>query len=131
MMAGRLFLVASLSLVFAYPLFAQDAAATNPEKYKVILENDSVRVLDYQDHPGETTTAHSHPRFVLYALSDFQRTLTFPDGKTITRKFKTGDVIYMEAQTHIGRNVGDTDTHVVIVELKQAAPNAEPEAGAQ
>jgi len=130
-MPGRHLMIASLLLVFALPALAQDAAATNPEKYKVILENDSVRVLDYRDHPGETTTKHSHPRFVLYALSDFERTLTFPDGKTVTRAFKTGDVIYMEAQTHIGHNVGKTDTHVLIVELKQAAPDVQPKTGAQ
>lgn len=62
---------------------------------------------------------HDHPDFVLYALSAFKRKLTFPDGKTASREFKAGDVIFMKGQTHIGENIGDTDTNVVIVELKQ------------
>lgn len=121
-MDGKVFLV-TLLLLFPSIAEAQDAAVTNPDKYSVILENDSVRVLDYLDHPGDKTTPHSHPRFVLYALSDFQRTLTFPDGKSVTREFKTGDVIFMEEQIHIGENVGKTDTHVIIVELKTPPPS--------
>ena len=72
-----------------------------------------------RDHPGDKTTHHIHPDFVLYALGDFQRRLTFPDGKSVTRDFKTGDVVFMKAQTHIGENIGKTDTHVIIVELKE------------
>ncbi len=101
--------------------FAQDAVLTDGDKYKVILENDCVRVLDYHDNPGEKTHQHRHPAFVLYALSPFKRTLTLPDGKVLTREFKTGDVMWSDAQTHIGENIGQTPTHVVIVELKKAS----------
>jgi rhodanese-related sulfurtransferase len=103
-----------------------DPAQTDADKYHVILKNERVRVLDYLDHPGDKTTQHFHPDFVLYALSDFQRRLTFPDGTSLVKDFKVGDVIYMHAQTHIGENVGDTDTHVVIVELQEPAPLAAP-----
>lgn len=58
---------------------------------------------------------------MLYALSSFKRKLTFPDGRSMNREFKAGDVVFMKGQTHIGENVGDTDTDVVIVELKQPA----------
>lgn len=99
---------------------AQDAVQTDGDKYKVILENACVRVLDYQDAAGEKTHQHTHPAFVLYALSPFKRTLTLPDGKVLKREFKTGDVMWSEAQTHIGENIGATPTHVLIVELKEA-----------
>lgn len=99
--------------------FAQDAVQTDGDKYKVILENDCVRVLDYHDLPGEKTHQHKHPAFVLYALSPFKRTLTLPDGKVLTRQFKEGDVMWSEEQTHIGENIGQTPTHVLIVELKK------------
>jgi beta-alanine degradation protein BauB len=99
---------------------AQDAVQTDGDKYKVILENACVRVLDYQDAAGEKTHQHTHPAFVLYALGPFKRTLTLPGGKVITREFKAGDVMYSEAQTHVGENIGQTPTHVVIVELKEA-----------
>ena len=104
---------------FATCAFAQDAVQTDGDKYKVILENDCVRVLDYHDLPGEKTHQHKHPAFVLYALSPFKRTLTLPDGKVFTRQFKEGDVMWSDEQTHIGENIGQTPTHVLIVELKK------------
>ena len=98
---------------------AHDAVITDGDKYKVILENEQVRVLEYRDQAGEKTHQHRHPAFVLYAVNAFKRTLTLPDGKVLAREFKPGDVMWSEAQTHIGENVGQTDTHVIIVELKQ------------
>jgi len=98
---------------------AQDPAKTDGDKYHVVFENAEVRVLDYQDKPGDKTSLHHHPKSVLYALTSFKRKLTFPDGKTAIREFKPGDVLWVEAQTHVGENIGQTETHVVIVELKE------------
>lgn len=106
-------------ILFAPAIRAQDPVRTDGDKYKVILENDRVRVLDFHDEPGQKTAQHHHPDFVLYVLSPFKRRLTLPDGKTITREFKAGDVIWSKAQTHIGENIGQTETHALIVELKQ------------
>jgi hypothetical protein len=36
-----------------------DPAVTNPEHYKVIFENDKVRVLEYTDQPGEKSRSIS------------------------------------------------------------------------
>ncbi|MEO9115407.1 MAG: cytoplasmic protein [Gemmatimonadaceae bacterium] len=117
--------IVAVAALLASSAFAQDAVQTDGDKYKVILENECVRVLDYRDLPGEKTRQHRHPAFVLYALSPFQRTLTLPDGKVLRRGFKEGDVMWSPAQTHIGENVGQTPTHVVIVELKQSASGNE------
>ena len=97
-----------------------DPTVTDPDKYKVVLENDRVRVLDYRDKPGAETKPHHHPAFVLYVLSPFKRRLTFPDGTVKEREFKAGEVMWMEAQTHVGRNIGTTETHALIVEPKPA-----------
>ncbi len=97
---------------------ALDPVQTDGDKYKTILENNCVRVLDYHDLPGEHTNEHRHPAFVLYALSDFKRSITLPDGKVLQRQFKAGDTMWSDAQTHIGSNTGDTPTHVVLVEMK-------------
>jgi quercetin dioxygenase-like cupin family protein len=118
---------ASLALLFrlatAAPAVAApppDPTVTDPDKYKVVLENDRVRVLDYRDKPGAETKPHHHPAFVLYVLSPFKRRLTFPDGTVKEREFKAGEVMWMEAQTHVGRNIGTTETHALIVEPKPA-----------
>ncbi|MGE0764955.1 MAG: hypothetical protein AB7L90_00685 [Hyphomicrobiaceae bacterium] len=97
---------------------AADPVVTDGDKYKVKFENAKVRVLEYRDNPGEKTHQHTHPAFVLYALGPFKRKIALPDGKVLMREFKAGDVLWSETQTHIGENVGDTPTHVIMVEIK-------------
>jgi hypothetical protein len=97
----------------------QDPVATDPTKYKAILENDRVRVLEFRDHPGEKTTRHSHPDTVVYALGPFKRKITLDDGKTSVSEMKEGQVTFIRAQTHIGENIGKTDTHAILIELKE------------
>jgi quercetin dioxygenase-like cupin family protein len=101
-----------------------DPTVSDPDKYKVILENAQTRVLEYRDKPGESTKQHHHRPFVLYVLSPFKRKLTFPDGTVKVRAFKAGEVFWMEEQTHVGENVGNTDSHALIVEPKAARPDA-------
>jgi beta-alanine degradation protein BauB len=109
--------VAAIAICSA--VLAHDPAQTDGDKYKVIFENERVRVLEYKDKPGDKTHEHSHPAFVLYALVPFKRRISLPDGKAMLREFKAGDVLYSDAQTHIGENVGSTPTHVIMVELKK------------
>jgi quercetin dioxygenase-like cupin family protein len=96
---------------------ALDPTRTDPDKYKVIFENDRVRVLEYRDKPGTKTEAHQHPNSVLLMLSDFQRRLTVGnDVREVT--VKAGQALWLPAQVHVGENIGTTDSHVVFVELK-------------
>ncbi len=95
-----------------------DAVATDPDKYSVVLENERVRVLRYHDRPGDRTSQHVHPDYVLYAESSFRRRLTFPDGRQVELDVKAGSVSWLKGHVHIGENIGDTDTDVIIVELK-------------
>lgn len=52
-----------------------DPVETDPDHYKVIFENDRVRVLEYTDRPGDSTSSHEHPDSVMYTLSAFRRRL--------------------------------------------------------
>jgi hypothetical protein len=97
---------------------AQDAVQTDGDKYKVVLENAQVRVLEYRDLPGNRTQLHQHPEFVVVAMSPFRRQLHLPDGRKLTREFKAGDVMYSGGQSHIGENVGTSPTHVLLIEMK-------------
>lgn len=107
------------ALSFAATAQAQDPTETDGDKYVVLFENDRVRVLEYRDAPGDKTLKHDHPAFVLYALAPFERQIHLPDGKVLQRQFQAGEVLWSEAQTHIGENVGETPTHVIIVEMKE------------
>jgi hypothetical protein len=81
-MLRTLILVAVLAI--AHVVHAQDPTQTDGDKYAVRFENDRVRVLEYRDRPGEKTSLHRHPAFVLYAVAPFKRTITLPDGKVLT-----------------------------------------------
>ena len=97
---------------------SRDPVVTDADKYKVVLENERVRVLEYRDSPGQRTTPHYHRDYVLCALSSFRRRFTLSDGRSAVREVRAGDVAWGKAQSHIGENIGDSDTHVLIVELK-------------
>ena len=107
---------------------AQDPLQTDPDKYRLVFENDRVRVLEYRDKPGDKTNQHSHPDAVLYTLSAFKRRLTV-DGRTRERTAAPGQAGFTEGQIHVGENVGDTDTHVLIVELKEPRRSKGAKAG--
>jgi len=104
-----------------------DPLVTDPDKYKLVFENERVRVLEYRDKPGDRTKQHSHPDFVLYTLSTFTRRLTLGDGRTLERSAGPGQTSFSEAHSHIGENVGDTDTHVLMIELKKPRPGKRSE----
>jgi hypothetical protein len=55
-------------------------------------------------------------------LSAFKRKLTFDNGKSVVVDIKGGEVVWNDEQLHIGENIGETNTHVLFVELKQPRP---------
>ncbi len=98
---------------------SDDPTTTDPDKYKVVFENERMRVLRYHDQPGSKTAMHRHPDSMLYALSNFRRRLTFPDGTSRVVELKAGDTMWVPAQEHIGENVGSTECEVLLVEPKR------------
>ena len=94
-----------------------DPVETNPEHYSVIFENERVRVLEYTDSPGDKTTPHEHPDSVMYTLSAFRRRLHSGDVHRDV-EMPSGLANWLPAQQHSGENIGDTETHVLFVELK-------------
>ncbi|MEK6442802.1 cytoplasmic protein [Pseudonocardia sp. T1-2H] len=100
-----------------------DPVTTNPDLYKVVFENKRVRVLEYRDRPGDKTTPHEHPDSVMHTLSSFRRRLG-ADGGEREVELPAGMTGWLPAQRHYGENIGETDTHVLFVELKENA--AEP-----
>ena len=103
---------------------SQDPVPLYPKNYRVLFENDRVRVLDFQLRTGATEKPHSHPANVAVFLNDFKIRFTFPDGTTGIREGHPGVVSFSEAVTHASENIGGTDAHGILVELK-TAPSAE------
>lgn len=100
---------------------SRDPTETDPDKYKVVFENERVRVLVYTDRPGDRTSPHHHPDSVMYTLSSFERRLVHGDQEREVT-LEAGTTAWLSAQDHSGENIGTTDTHVLFVELKEPAP---------
>jgi len=97
---------------------AQDAAVVAPDSYKVLLDNDRVRVLEYQIKPGKKDAMHSHPAYIVFSITPGKFMFTLPDGKTMERESKAGGVIFLEAETHSTENIG-AEAKGLIIELKE------------
>jgi mannose-6-phosphate isomerase-like protein (cupin superfamily) len=100
-------------------LLAQDAAQVSPKVVKVKFENERVRVLETVSNPGDKELQHSHPANILYVIAGGKLRITTADGKTNDVEFKTGDTLWREPVTHSAENIGTTQLHAIIVELKK------------
>ena len=101
-----------------------DPVETNPELYRVVFENDRVRVLEYRLKPGEKEAAHTHPPGVVYILSDATLRATRPDGTVSDLKGKAGEVAFRESTTHAIENVGTQEARALAIDLKPCKPQA-------
>lgn len=99
----------------------RDPLALYPENYRILFENEHVRVLDFRLAKGATERTHDHPRHVAVFLTDVKIRFTLPSGETRMRTARAGDVAYSEPTAHASENVGDTDAHGVLIELKSSA----------
>ncbi len=100
-----------------------DPVEVSPELYRVLFENDRVRVLEYVDQPGDQTRPHHHPDSVMLTLSSFRRRL-WSGGREVELELPAFQARWLDAQEHSGMNIGDTPTHTVFVELKEPAAAA-------
>jgi hypothetical protein len=52
------------------------------DSYKMVMENERFRVLDFLLTPGQKAVMHEHPDHVVYALSSYSIKLLHPDGSS-------------------------------------------------
>ena len=100
------------------PMSQNDAVKVAPDSYKVVLENDAVRVLEVRIKQGAKSEMHSHPRSVAICLNDQRLRLSFPNGKTEDVDLKRGQTVWLDGISHAVENTGTEDVSSVIVELK-------------
>lgn len=105
-------------------MVTNDPVVSNPDLYKVLWENESVRVLEYRDQPGSKTALHEHPDSVMVTLSAFQRRLSV-GNRVIETALPAGQAVWLPAQSHVGENIGDSETHTIFVELKNQKMNSD------
>jgi beta-alanine degradation protein BauB len=119
---GFVLVLASGALMASPTAGDTDAIRVAPQVYKVVLENERVRVLSFVTEPGQTWPLHSHPDSVAISISEYSVRNIIPGQAPTERHSKPGDVRWISATSHIGQNSGTTEMRGVIVELKEPRP---------
>ncbi len=118
-------MLAGLGLaVGAGEALAQDATKVDPRGYKVLVDNDQVRVLEYIGKPRLGVCGqgmHSHPDHITVVQSPAKVKVTLPDGKSFVAENKPGDVFFEPAGTHSVENIGSRETRSLLIEIKKKA----------
>lgn len=103
---------------------AQDAATVQPGAYRVVLDNEFVRVIELHSRPTLGVCGvgmHSHPPHLTVALSPAKVRVKTRDGKTFVGENQLGDVFWSDAETHETENISGKDVRALLVEVKPAA----------
>ena len=101
------------------PMSQDDAVKVAPDSYKVLLENNAVRVLEVRIKQGAKSEMHSHPRSVAVCLNDQRLKFTFPNGKSEDADLKRGQAVWLDGLSHAVENIGTEEVSSVVVELKK------------
>ena len=99
-----------------------DALKASPENFKLLLENDHVRVLEYTLMPGTKDLTHTHPPKSSYIVSGGKLKVNLENGDSLIFDEKAGDASWMD---HVGKhsveNIGTTEIKIILTEVKLAA----------
>lgn len=111
--------LATLILLFiTKSALAQDVVQVAPEQFKVLLENEHVRVLEFRMKPGDKQAMHTHPATVHIELTPTKVKITNPDGKAVEVEGEQGEAIWVGPVKHTVENIGSNEIHGYIIELK-------------
>ena len=107
--------IAAIALA-TLPVHAQDKSKAAPPKAdakeiqsesKVLFENDKVRVTEFTFKPGAVSRTDRKAR-VNYFLSDAKMQRTDKEGKTTQAERKKGTALWLEADSDVVKNIGNT-----------------------
>lgn len=113
-------MLGTLAFLFVNAAIAggEDPVKVAPKNYKVILENDEVRVLDFTGKAGDKIAMHYHPDHTAYVIKGGKAKFT-SDGKTTDLDMKEGTAMFVKAGSHSVEVIGPGELHVIIVEAKE------------
>jgi quercetin dioxygenase-like cupin family protein len=95
-----------------------DPVKLSPQYYKVRVENEYVRVLEYRLKPGQKEQMHSHPCGVVYYLTGAKSRVSYPAGKTTEGETTAGEIVWRDPTTHAIENIGKTESRAIAIEMK-------------
>lgn len=107
----------------ALPVVADDAPLSfqaNPDVYKVLVENDEMRVVLATWPAGHKDKSHSHPTAAVYTIKECHTRITTPDGKVKEANNKAGLArINPPVPSHTFENIGKSECQQLLVERKK------------
>lgn len=95
-----------------------DPIEASPRNYRLLFENERVRVLEMTLKAGEIDEPHSHPSETVYFVTGSKVKVHVPEGEAMDAVFPDGGVMWHEPWTHRVENVGSSDLRAIIVENK-------------
>jgi hypothetical protein len=96
-----------------------DPVKVAPNTHKLVFENQFVRVIRAQVPPHGQEPKHSHPHGLTVYLTDYEvKMKTFPDGRVTRTQRKFGTVNWSDAVVHEVKNVRQTPSDAMRIELK-------------
>jgi beta-alanine degradation protein BauB len=99
-----------------------DAVSVSPDRFKTLLENQHVRVVEYTLLPGERDEWHTHPPKVSIVVTGGTLRITTDDGQSFLADERTGSASWMDALgRHFAQNVGQSPVRIILVEIKGAS----------
>jgi mannose-6-phosphate isomerase-like protein (cupin superfamily) len=105
---------------------AQDAVKVAPDHYKILKENQYVRVIENTLAPGEKDAMHTHPSGWYYVTKPGSMKVVHADGKSEIWEAKEGEAGWLNAEgPHTSENVGKTTMGFILVEVKNAPSTPE------
>jgi beta-alanine degradation protein BauB len=98
-----------------------DVLTASPDKYKVVLENEHVRVIEYTLAPGEKDNPHTHPPKASYVISGGTFRV-YPENKEPFDYVEVQGVTEWSERTskHYVENIGNTTISILLTEIKAA-----------
>jgi hypothetical protein len=118
----RALLTAMPAVLLAGHASAQDASQVQPQSYRNVLENERIRVLEFNSRPGMGVCGsgmHSHPAHLTVLLSSARVRETSQSGKVqLPPEQQLGDVFWSQPVTHQVENLSGHDVRALIIELK-------------
>jgi quercetin dioxygenase-like cupin family protein len=113
-----IWMLLSMNTVYAQE-DALDAVNVSPDLYKVLFENEHVRVVEYMIEPGTQEDWHTHPAKVAYVVVPGTLEITTADGNSFVSEEERGSVRWLDrVGRHYGKNIGEDTLHIVFVEVK-------------
>ncbi|RIL04517.1 MAG: hypothetical protein DCC75_12555, partial [Proteobacteria bacterium] len=111
--------IIALAAVLFMPAFClakgpKDPLTVAPDMYKLLFENDKVRVMEVTFKPGQKIAEHSHPDHFVFVKEPGKLKISKPDGTSSDADLKSEQVIWIPSESHWAENTGSTTVQLVV-----------------